>query len=463
MQSVHAAIVEIDDDFEIDCVRYQRFVPFDSFVRASFIGSMSARALATFHAPDLRPSARRRRTAAPPRSSQAPWIDDVERDFPSLSNVRFVLVNPQGPANVGAAARVMQNFGVYDLKLVDVGPFVLERPQHSLESAPRMTLDEASEGEGATPERASDVFGAAAALAPLASESVRYACAADWLLLDAERCATSAEALKDCTFVLATTARPRSGTPLLTAREAALRVAEEAKRGKVAVLFGNERTGLTNEDLAWAHAAVAIPTAGAGKICRRSLKYTGGTGPTSLNLSHAVGILGYEIYMAISGDEARGAIAPEKDKLLSVDEKEMLRDEIVRARRALDVLSTDAAASGTEGDDDDDDDEMFSREARSFERILAAAPMHRSDAAALFQLSRRVSALAKADVSAYERGERLLDKTIVNSLRTLAEINGDSGGKTAMTVKAARVHLRSTLGVSLTNREIERAIARATL
>ena len=54
-----------------------------------------------------------------------PWVDDVERAIPALSNVRFVMCAPQGPANVGAAARVMQNFGIYDLALVAVGPFVL--------------------------------------------------------------------------------------------------------------------------------------------------------------------------------------------------------------------------------------------------------------------------------------------------------------------------------------------------
>lgn len=76
---------------------------------------------------------------------------------------------------------------------------------------------------------------------------------------------------------------------------------EEAKRGKVAILFGNERTGLTNDELAQAHAAVAIPTAGQGALCRKSLKYTGGTGPTSLNLSQAVGVLAYELFM-VRGD-----------------------------------------------------------------------------------------------------------------------------------------------------------------
>jgi len=378
----------------------------------------------------------------------------VRENSPLLSNVRFVLCNPQGPANVGACARVMQNFGIYELKLCDVGPFVLQS------SEARETLDEASEGEGRTPERASSAMGAAAATtAPLSEEAMRYACAADWLLADAERCETVEDALRECTFVLATTARPRSGTPLMTAREAAERVREEAKNGKVAVLFGNERTGLTNEELSWAHAAVAIPTAGTGKLCRKSLKYTGGTGPTSLNLSHAIGITAYEIFMACSGDDAKGEILPEKQKLLSVDEKVTLRDEIIAARRALDVLTMDIepTSSSVEDDDDDDDSELSAREARAFERILAAAPMHRSDAAALFQLSRRVSAMAKGSVVAPTPGENLLDATIVECVRALADENASA----PPTVKSARGRLRAELGVSLTNREIQRAIARA--
>ena len=398
--------------------------------------------------------------AAAGKTDAAPWVDGVQEDLPALSNVRFVMCNPQGPANVGAAARVMQNFGVYDLKLVDVGPFVLA----ASDRAERGTLDEASEGEGRAPERASTVMGEEAArTTPLSDEAMRYACAADWLLADAERCQTSEEALKDCSFVLATTARPRSGTPLMTAREAAERIAEEAKRGKVAVMFGNERTGLTNEELSWAHAAVAIPTAGTGKLCRRSLKYTGGTGPTSLNLSHAVGILAYEIFMAISGDDAKGEILPEKQKLLTVDEKVTLKNEIMSARRALDVLTSDvepeasSLAEKDENDAQDDDGELSQREEKAFERILAAAPMHRSDAAALFQLSRRVSAMAKGGVVAPHNGENLLDATVVESLRRLTV---EADGK-IVTVRAARNHLRAELGVSLTNREIERAIARA--
>lgn len=392
-----------------------------------------------------------------------PWVDDVERAIPALSNVRFVMCAPQGPANVGAAARVMQNFGIYDLALVDVGPFVLTTTTRSGD-ATREISDEASEGEGRAPERASEVLGSEARTTPLCEEAMRYACAADWLLADAERCDDAEEALRGCSFVLATTARPRSGTPLMTAREAAERVREEAKRGKVAVLFGNERTGLTNDELSWAHAAVAIPTAGAGKICRKSLKYTGGTGPTSLNLSHAVGILAYEIFMACGGEATNGEILPEKAKLLTVDEKVTLRNEIVAARRTLDVLRSDvgastSSASADDGDgedgDDEDDEEIIAREERAFERILAAAPMHRSDAAALFQLSRRVTAMAKGAVVAPRDGENLLDETVVQCVRSLVDENQ------AVTIKSARNRLRARLGVSLTNREIARAIARA--
>ena len=405
-----------------------------------------------------RPPPERHRARAPlgaaPDAADArehPWISDVRTNSPLLSDVRFVLCNPQGPANVGACARVMQNFGIYDLKLCDVGPFVLRSDEA------RETLDEASEGEGRSPERASSEMGATAATtAPLSEEAMRYACAADWLLADAERCETVEDALRGCTFVLATTARPRSGTPLMTAREAAERVRAEAKNGKVAVLFGNERTGLTNEELSWAHAAVAIPTAGTGKLCRKSLKYTGGTGPTSLNLSHAIGITAYEIFMACSGDDAKGEILPEKQKLLSVDEKVTLRDEIIAARRALDVLTMDIEPSSSTGAEDDDD-ELSAREARAFERILAAAPMHRSDAAALFQLSRRVSAMAKGSVVAQTPGENLLDATIIECVRELVDLDASS----RPTVKSARGRLRAQLGVSLTNREIERAIERA--
>ncbi|CEF96880.1 tRNA/rRNA methyltransferase, SpoU [Ostreococcus tauri] len=401
-------------------------------------------------------------------SNDPRWVEDVREQRPELENVRFVLCAPQGAANVGACARAMQNFGVYELKLCEVGPNVLERDDAGETAATRGTesdaeriLDEASEGEGKTPERAANQT------LPLSAEALRYACAADWMLEDAERCADVEAALAGCTFVLATTARPRTGTPLMTAREAAKKVAEEAKRGKVAVLFGNERTGLTNEELAWASAAVVVPTAGAGKLCRKSLKYTGATGPTSLNLSHAVGIIAYEIFMACSGDDASSSpeassTSSEPQKLLTAEEKITLRNELVAARRALDVLDADVdrASPSKTSNEDEDEDVLRKREAKAFERVLAAAPVHRSDAAALFQLSRRVSAIRRGSAVANGVGEGILDATIVESIRELVVERGADAP--APTVRNCRNHIRERLGVSLTNREIERARARAT-
>ena len=70
------------------------------------------------------------------------------------------------------------------------------------------------------------------------------------------------DALKDCTYVVATTARSRENIPFLTPKELKEVVRKEAERGKVAVLFGNEARGLSNEELKYANVCVSIPTAG---------------------------------------------------------------------------------------------------------------------------------------------------------------------------------------------------------
>ena len=76
------------------------------------------------------------------------------------------------------------------------------------------------------------------------------------------------DAVADCTFVLGTTARRRPSLPEVSLKDAAKRVAAEvstlkttASSGKAALLLGNERTGLTTDDLQWASAALAISTA----------------------------------------------------------------------------------------------------------------------------------------------------------------------------------------------------------
>ena len=250
---------------------------------------------------------------------------------------------------------------------------------------------------------------------------------------------------------------------------------EEARRGKVAVLFGNERTGLTNEELAQAHACVAIPTAGQGTLCRESLKYTGGTGPTSLNLSLAVGVLAYELFMAADAARAEaddayrgvaeGAINVPKAQLMTVGEKNTLKNELIAARRTLDVLKPSPREKKEDGDDAEIDAEIDAdrREERGVERVLNAAPLPRRDAAALFQLARRVKAIGAVDVGdpagedadGTPRGSNPgpLDEKVTRCAR-LAETGETPSG-------SARARVREALGLSLTDKEIARAIERA--
>lgn len=131
----------------------------------------------------------------------------------------FVLVRPQMGENIGAAARAMWNFGCDRLRLV----------------APR---------DGWPNPRA----------VAMASGAGR--------LLDAAQCTpTTAEAVADCHFVLATTARTRGLTKPVMPPEAAM--AEAALRSRagerVAILFGPERAGLENDDIARANAIISVP------------------------------------------------------------------------------------------------------------------------------------------------------------------------------------------------------------
>lgn len=131
----------------------------------------------------------------------------------------FVLVRPQMGENIGAAARAMWNFGLDRMRLV----------------APR----------DGWPNPA----------------SVAMASGAGRLLDEAQLCGTTAEAVSDCAYVFATTARQRGLTKPVFSPEAAMaKAAEMIGQGrKVAVLFGPERAGLENDDIARANAIITVP------------------------------------------------------------------------------------------------------------------------------------------------------------------------------------------------------------
>ncbi|MFN9958320.1 MAG: RNA methyltransferase, partial [bacterium] len=90
--------------------------------------------------------------------------------------------------------------------------------------------------------------------------------------------------IADCGLVVATTARERDqNIRVLDVRDGAKRLVVEAARGPVALLFGNERTGLTNSELSLAHMLLRIPA---------NPQYS------SLNLAMAVQVVAYELYRA---------------------------------------------------------------------------------------------------------------------------------------------------------------------
>ncbi len=173
-----------------------------------------------------------------------------------LANVRTVLVETSHPGNIGAAARALKNMGLQDLVLVQ----------------PRQYPS---------------------------AEATSRASGANDLLQRARVVATLDDAIGDCGLVVATSARSRH-LPWETQepRELAREVAVAAARGRVAIVFGPERVGLSNADLALCNRLVTIPT---------DPSYA------SLNLAMAVQILAYEIHLALrsaSNERARGSETP---------------------------------------------------------------------------------------------------------------------------------------------------------
>ena len=196
-------------------------------------------------------------------SSMDPLANPTRRTL--LDNVRFVLCSPQGPQNIGAVARVCQNFGLTkNFAIVNPDPQALD------------TCDTHDMGG----EKKHDIV----IECTLKEEAKKFAVHASWMVEEAEKNITHMphgleDALKDCTYVVATTARSRENIPFLTPKELKEVVRKEAERGKVAVLFGNEARGLSNEELKYANVCVSIPTAGHPEEMTKKYRYTGGAEP----------------------------------------------------------------------------------------------------------------------------------------------------------------------------------------
>ena len=164
-----------------------------------------------------------------------------------LSNFRMVLVSPLYSGNVGSACRALANMGVRDLVLV----------------APQI-VDGWADGE-------------------------RLACHAVDLLQARREVATLEEAVGDCVAVAGTTARlGLYRQHVRSPRESAPELIKLAGHGKVAVVFGREDKGLLNEEIGLCTHLIRVPTAN---------EYV------SLNLSQAVMICCYELFVALGNYE----------------------------------------------------------------------------------------------------------------------------------------------------------------
>ena len=157
-----------------------------------------------------------------------------------LDNIRIVLVNTSHTGNIGSTARAMKTMGLSDLYLVD-------------------------------PVSAPD--GKSSALAAGAGD----------VLANATIVSDLSEAVKDCSLIVGTSARSRTlPWPMLTPRECGVKMVQEGQKGPVALVFGRENNGLSNEELQLCHFHVCIPA---------NPEYS------SLNLAAAVQTLCYEIRM----------------------------------------------------------------------------------------------------------------------------------------------------------------------
>ena len=164
-----------------------------------------------------------------------------------LDNVRIILIGTSHPGNIGSAARAMKTMGMTDLVLID----------------PECEVD---------------------------GKSVALSAGASDVLKNHKVYKTLDEGIADCGLVIGASARARTlDWPMLDPREMGIKVASEGKKHKVALVFGRENSGLSNDELQKCHFHVFIPA---------NPDYS------SLNLAMAVQTLSYEVRMSFLASES---------------------------------------------------------------------------------------------------------------------------------------------------------------
>jgi TrmH family RNA methyltransferase len=203
-----------------------------------------------------------------------------------LDRLRVVLVSTRNPLNIGAAARAMSNFGLRRLRVVN--PYTV------------------------------------------AFRKARSAVGASDVLADAEEFGSVAEAVADCTLVVGTTAvRTRDlQHPLRRLEYGARLIRKELVTGRVALLFGSERVGLSNKELSHCDWLLRIPT------CDQNI---------SMNLGQAVAVCLYELVR-----DAKVARQAEKQKPSSAAEIERITTVLLDVLHESGYINPGAGASAEE-------------------------------------------------------------------------------------------------------------------
>jgi TrmH family RNA methyltransferase len=189
---------------------------------------------------------------------------ETGNNLDGLENLRVVLVGTRNPLNIGAAARAMSNFGFSRLRMV-----------HPYEPSFR---------------------------------EARSAVGAARLLQTAEEFASVAQAVADCKLVVGTTsaARRELQHPLRLLHEGGSLIRRQLRNGPAALLFGSEKTGLSNEDFSHCHWLLRIPT-----VEDRGAAGGDSWGLSSMNLGQAVAVCLYEL---VRTDKSTGLVKTAMDK-----------------------------------------------------------------------------------------------------------------------------------------------------
>ncbi|WP_392537352.1 tRNA (cytosine(32)/uridine(32)-2'-O)-methyltransferase TrmJ [Legionella sp. 227] len=199
----------------------------------------------------------------------------------NLSSIRIILVATSHPGNIGSTARAMKTMGLSSLYLVQPKSF----PDY---------------------------------------KAKEMAAGADDLLEHAVVTETLDEALIGCQLILGTSARPRGiSLPGLVPASCADLISQHADNTQIAIVFGREHAGLTNEELLKCHYHIHIPS---------NPEYS------SLNLAQAVQIIAYELRMKLLAPKAE--VALRQDEYATADEIEQFYEHLREVFIEIQFLKT---------------------------------------------------------------------------------------------------------------------------